>query len=361
MVSAICRYVGVVLFMLAGSTAWAQSALTPAPGCNDASATDPKILDHAPARCQPGSPPPTPLSAPVTITLVTGTVTIESFAPIALGLARGEFAKENLKVEVQVIPSNDSLSLLANGKVDVQWNAPDGGFLNAVSQGFELAWVAGNFSPSPNSRSGLWARKGMTVADLRGKTISSVTGPGSVIMYPIAAALQQGGVNPTDVIVQRFDAASGIVAFRNNAVQGIWLLDPAWTQFVNDPDYTFLKGQPLGEPLGGPIFGPSLLKQNRAAGAAFIRAFVRIVNTYFAGDYKANPDFVKEMAGFIKAPPEAVANTPSNVWDWEIRAGTVERIQAATMQAKALSYTAPMPESRLVDRDFYQQAVGRRR
>ena len=50
-------------------------------------------------------------------------------------------------------------------------------------------------------------------------------------------------------------------------------------------------------------------------------------------------------------------STPSLTMDWEIRAGTTTRLQAA-YKAAGVSKGSPLPESRTVDRSLYEEAVG---
>ena len=171
--------------------------------------------------------------------------------------------------------------------------------------------------------------------------------------------LAKGGFTAGDIVLQRFDVQGTVLALENGAVQGAWLLDPVWTKFANDPNYVFMQGQPLGEPLGGVIYGPTMRK-NRAAGVGFARAMARIYNTYLDGDYKADPVKVKEMAAILGVPETSLTAVPSNIWDWEIRDGTMTRIQDAVLLTKALMYTKPQPEAKLVDRSFYQEAIGRK-
>src|SRR5262249_52983027 len=93
-----------------------------------------------------------------------------------------------------------------------------------------------------------------------------------------------------------------ITAMKNKVIAGAWMLDPVWVQMANDPDFIFLKGQEVGEPLGGATFGPTMLKQNRAAGEAFVRAYARTISTYFNGDYKADPAFLAGAVGLVEGP-----------------------------------------------------------
>lgn len=67
-------------------------------------------------------------------------------------MAKGEFAKEGLDVELKVLPTPDALPLLAKGDVDAQWAAPEAAVMNGINGGFDIKWVAGNFSPTPPPR-----------------------------------------------------------------------------------------------------------------------------------------------------------------------------------------------------------------
>jgi NitT/TauT family transport system substrate-binding protein len=106
------------------------------------------------------------------------------------------------------------------------------------------------------------------------------------------------------------------------------------------------------------IMGPSLLKDDRRAGVAFVRAYIRTLNTYFAGDYKHDPKFVAELSSLLGVPEAQLQQTPSLIWDWEIRAKTIGGIQKAFIAEGALSDSKPLPASKLVDRSLYEQAVG---
>lgn len=123
--------------------------------------------------------------------------------------------------------------------------------------------------------------------------------------------------------------------------------------------YAFLGGQPQGEPLGGALYGPNLLQKDPDAGVAFLRAYIRTVNTYFAGDYKADRAFVAELAGLLKVDPKILASVPPLRMDWEIRKGTTDRLQK-TYRDAGVTKGAPLPEAKLVDRDLYAEAVGHR-
>mgnify|MGYP002682327858 CR=1 FL=1 len=65
-------------------------------------------------------------------------------------------------------------------------------------------------------------------------------------------------------------------------------------------------------------------------GQAFMRAYIRTINTYFAGNYHQDDKVMAEIQKFTGATNEAQAvlkNLDSLTFDWEVRSGTPTRIQ----------------------------------
>ncbi|MDR6976721.1 NitT/TauT family transport system substrate-binding protein [Streptomyces sp. 3330] len=343
----------------------ATRAVRPVEGCGTTSWTDPADLSagRTPARCQPGAPPPSPLSERRRLTLATGTLSAEYVAPLQVALDKGEFAREGLDVTLKVLPTPDALPLLAKGDVDALWAAPEAAVMNGVRGGFDIRWVAGNFSPGPGSKSGLWVRlkDGESAADvtMSGRRLGTMIGKGSVIAYPMEKALQRHGGDLARIQYQQLGSADVLTALQNGGVDSAWLLDPVWRRVEGEPGYAFLGGQPPGEPLGGLLYGPSLLADDVDAGVALLRAYIRTVNTYFAADYKTDAGFVGYLAKLLKIDEAILESTPSLRMDWEIRAGTTDRLQAAyEAQGVTAESASPLPESRTVNRRLYEEAVG---
>jgi NitT/TauT family transport system substrate-binding protein len=341
----------------------AEAAAGTVAGCEEA-LTDPADLspDREPARCESGTPAAVPLAETTPFTVTVGAPQAEFAAILYLAETQGEFDAENLDVTIQTLPANDAWPLLAQGQVDGVWSGPEAAFHNLIAQDFNLRWVMGNYFPAPESQTGLWASEasGITdISELAGGTIASLVGPGSVIMYPIAASLAEAGVSVTEVEVATFPAADILPALQNGAVDAAWILDPGWAALVDDPAYTFLQGQPPGEPLGGLGFGPSVLDENREAGVAFVRALIRTVNTYLAGDYKADTatvDLIAQAQGLDTT--DTLLSVPSLIWDWEIREGTSTRVQETMIELGSVEYDTPIPETETIDRSFFLEATG---
>lgn len=328
-------------------------------GCEDAW-TDPadRSAERQAARCKPNSPAPQPLKERTKIVIALTTKSAEVQAPLYYAKAKGEFEKENLDVELKIIPPADALNLLANKQVDAWFSGADASLHNALNQGYDLRWVAGNYFEPADSKSGLWTSKPTEISSLRGKTIGAAAGVGSVIVLPINQALSKGGLTVKDVKFQTLKPAEQLTALENGALDAAWLLTPAWGQVVDRPGYTFQGGQPPGEPLGGMMFGPTLLREKKDVGQALLRAYVRTISTYFTGDYKSDENMVNELANLLELKPAVIKSAPSLVYDWEIRQGTSKSMQEAWELTGGIRYKDLLPEDKVVDRSIYDFVVG---
>ncbi|MDO0911918.1 ABC transporter substrate-binding protein [Streptomyces sp. DT2A-34] len=339
-----------------------QRTVRPVEGCGTKAWTDPKDLSpsRTPARCRPGAPPPQPLSEPRELTIATGTLSAEYVAPLQVALDKGEFKNEGLDVDLKVLPTPDALPLLAKGDIDALWAAPEAAVMNGVRGGFDIKWVAGNFSP-PHSKSGLWVRlkegESASHVAMAGRKLGTMIGKGSVIAYPMEKALEQHGGGLAEIQYQQLGSADVLTALQNGGVDSAWLLDPVWRKVDGKQGYAFLGGQPPGEPLGGMLYGRALLQDDMDAGVALLRAYIRTVNTYFAADYKQDATFVTYLANLLKSEESILESTPPLRMDWEIRSGTTTRLQSA-YEAQGVSEGSPLPESRTVNRTLYEEAVG---
>lgn len=339
--------------------------IRPVEGCGATSWTDPSDLSatRTPARCASGTPAPQPLPKSRKLTIATGTLSAEYVAPLQVALDKGEFKKEGLDVTLKVLPTPDSLPLLAKGDIDALWAAPEAAVMNGIRGGFDIKWVAANFSPDPKSKSGLWVRlKEGESADrvaMAGRKMGTMIGKGSVIAYPMEKALEKHGGGLDRIQYQQLGSADVLTALQNGGVDSAWLLDPVWRKVDGESGYAFLGGQPLGEPLGGMLYGRTLLQDDVDAGVALLRAYIRTVNTYFAGDYKSDATYVTYLAKLLHTDRAILESTPSLRMDWEIRAGTTDRLQSA-YRAQGVAEGEALPESETVDRSLYEEAVGHR-
>ncbi len=102
--------------------------------------------------------------------------------------------------------------------------------MNGVKGGFDIKWVAANFSPDPKSKSGLWVRlkegESASRVAMAGRRLGTMIGKGSVIAYPVEKALEQHGRGLADIQYQQLGSADVLTALQNGGVDSAWLLDP---------------------------------------------------------------------------------------------------------------------------------------
>ena len=341
-----------------------------AEGCGPEAVTDQadRSAERPIAHCEPGYPEPQPLAEPTTIRLTAATQG-EYLAPVLLGNAFGEFEKENLTVEILQMPFADGMAQLGAEQADAANGGPFASFMNGVGSGLELRYVLANYSAFAGGdvttpQSGLWVRRDAfsdpenpDLAELAGQHIANSLGSGTVAVYWMGAALEEAGISLADVTFDAIAPADQFQALEGGAVVGAYMLDPFWTQVAEYPDeYVLVAVQP-GEPNGGIFFGPTLLEDNPEAGHAFVRAYIRTINTYLQPGYHDDEDVIAALAEAIPVDPAQLLAGNELRFEWEIREGLMEELQRWFIELDSQTVDV-IPEDQLVDRSFYLEAVG---
>jgi len=353
-----------------GDTGTAAAPIVPVAGCGKAAHTDPtnRSAGRPIATCDSGAPAPKPLAKHATITLTQG-AKAEFAAPVLLGISLGEFEKENLTVKLEIMPTPDAITQMGAGKVDAANGGPYATFTNAVLHGLDLKLVLANYSPTHGGdasvpQAGLWVRRDAfsdpqhpNLAELKGKTIANTLGNATISVYWMEAAMQKAGASLKDIKWSVVSPADGVTALEQGAVPAAYLLDPFWTQAASQPDkYALLAVQPP-EPNGAILYGPNLLEKHRDVGEAFARAYIRTINTYLQPGYHKDPKVVDALAKAMSVPPNAITSSPELRFEWEWPQGLTDDLQTAYIKLGTQTGAA-LPDSKLVDRSFYNRAVG---
>jgi NitT/TauT family transport system substrate-binding protein len=355
-----------------GSTTTAAGTATVA-GCAKGY-TDPSDLSltRQVARCEKGAPAPQPLAQKTKIRIASQ-FKLEFNSPVLLADSMGEFAKENLEVEFVNLKFSDAVPQMASGDIDVAVGGFEIALFNAGNRNLPVKAVLGNYYP-PHAgdysvaQTGLWCRRDSfsnpqnpNLKEIEKLRWASSVGKGSSGIYYSAAELQKKvpDLSIASTQVDVVPSADTVTALKNKAIDCGILLDPVWLQVANDPGYFQAATQTPGEPLGLYAFGKSLLQDKPDVGLAFTRAFIRTVNTYFAGDYHKDATVMAEVAKVTGQPVENLTKIDSLVMDWEIRKDTTTRIQQLFIDLGVITdFKTPVAEEKLVDRTFYMKAVG---
>ncbi len=342
-------------------------------GCAATGLTDPSDFspDRTIARCDPGYPQPQPLAEQVTIKLG-NRFRAEFVAPILLAEHYGLFEEENIVVEWEEISLTDSMVPLDDCTIDFAIGGTEAAFHNGVAQGLDVRMVLGNYFPpdagDPSiAQTGLWARRDVfsdpanpDITELKGARVASAVGLGSVVIYPLAQAFDDAGFSLLDMEFEQISAAEQFIALSNDAVQAAWMLDPYWIEASESPDdYVLLVTQTPGEPLGGVYAGPCVRTgDRREAGEAFVRAYIRAVNTYLPPNYQDDAEVMQALADETGAPIESLETTPGLYFDWEMRTNTSQSAQKYFIEFDTVEYEEVLPDEQVMDRSMYEAVVG---
>jgi len=367
----------VVILALVGvafTSATSGAATKVVAGCENG-ATDPANLSASRqvARCTSGNPAPKPLPEMTTVKMASA-FKLEFNSPVLLADSLGEFAKENIKLDLVNLGFADAAPQLASGQLDAAIGGIEIALFNAGNNNLPVKAVMGNYYPPDAGdtsvpQTGLWCRRDAfstpekpKLKEAQDLKWASSVGKGSVAVYYSVEELRKKVPNFSvkNTEIAQIPSADIVTAMKNKAVDCGVLLDPIWLQVANDPAFFLAATQTPGEPLGIVAFGKTLLEDHPEVGVAFTRAVIRTINTYFNGDYHQNPTVLAEIAKDTNQPTANLTRTPSLVMDWELRKDTTTRIQNLFIDLGVITeFKKPVPENKLVDRSFYLKAVGK--
>lgn len=302
--------------------------------------------------------PPEPLAEATTLTVAVSS-RLESFLHLFLADEMGEFAKENIEVEFEIVPTSESTLLLSQGDVDAVPTSMSAGNFNLIADGNAIRGVFPLNGEAEDSQPGFWVREdaigddGFQPSDLVGQRVLTPSGPGSyTVGYFWQTVLSAGGVGPNDVAWERISPSDAPLALISGGAPAAMLIPPFWQTVADDGCCVYVDGYPR-EPISFVAFGPSLLDGDPAVGEAFVRALARTVVTYLQGDYH-HADTADVVAELLEQPVEAYQAQPSPVWDptFPLAISEFDAVQQFFADTEVLSYDTPLTEADIFDPRF---------
>jgi NitT/TauT family transport system substrate-binding protein len=340
-------------------------------GCGAASLTDPADLSGSRpvARCAPGSPAARPLTPAVRLRVAL-TDRGETAAPLLLADRLGEFAAEGLDVEIVDLASTEAFAALAAGDVDAVVGPVDAPYFDAVDRGAAARLVLGGaLARAPGdtavAQPGLWFRSDLLSRhgrwyELAGMPVGLAAGWRSAAVYPVATVIDQGNLSLNDVEVVTIGGDEAVEELMGGKLAAAWLDQPAWARIAEAEGFELGATLPATESIDGTVVSARLLEADREAGVAYARAVIRTINTHLANDYRSDDAVMPALARATGASVDELAATPALLFDWEIRAGTTDRLQEAMVEVGSVGYERPLPEDELVDRSLALDGLGLR-
>jgi NitT/TauT family transport system substrate-binding protein len=308
-----------------------------------------------------------------TVKLSIGTSATLNAAPLFIAQAKGYFAKEHLDVSiVSNIVGIVAQPLLATGRMDAAYVGASVAFFNGVAGGHDVKFASGagqtkiGCKPTCAGSGFVVQRNGpiKKLSDLRGKKIAANGGFTGTSGYYLSQLLKQAGMTPDDVRVVDILLPDGLQALNNGAVSAAIDSGVGMTQHISsggpydligDMDKVLANGNG-----GGFIFGKSLIKENRRAGVAVIRAMLKAVRVDLKGDWVHDKEIVNILSKATGTPTWVIKASPVPVFDNNLAQTTQVLADMQSFwrfQGKLLNYAPSMKPPRYSDSGLLADAV----
>jgi NitT/TauT family transport system substrate-binding protein len=339
-------------------------------GCGDRAATDPSDLsaDRVVARCGSGSPEARPLPTRTPLRVAVPPEAGEEQAPVLLAHELGEFEDENLAVEIVERDLPAAMADLAAGRVDVVVGPLNGPFFDAVHDGTGArAVLGGALTRVPNRltspQTGLWLRRSAVpddkdLGDLQSQPVGVPGGVAGAALYPVSHLVEQRNAATGNMSVVDVSGDEAAEQLESGELAAAWLDGASWRSLAGDSGFELLATLPATESIDGTVFSRRLTAEDREVGLAYVRAVIRTINTDLSGDYQSDGDVVAALARATGLDEDVIADTRPLLFDWEIRDGTLPRIEDVLLTTGGVAYDSPQPREDLVDRTLASEAVG---
>jgi NitT/TauT family transport system substrate-binding protein len=212
-------------------------------------------------------------------------------------------------------------------------------------------------------QAGLWVRADAVEngrwLELQGEPVAVPYGIADISSGSIDRVLMQGNLSLNDVRVERAGGSEAAEMLVEGEVLAAWLDDPYWRDVAARGDGFWQAATRPQEPLDGVVMAEQILEgPERAAGVAFVRAQIRVINTWLDDNYRADPAVVDVILDATGWSADELHGSPALLFNWEIRDGHIGQLQESLVRSGAVLYPQPLPADDLIDRSLYEEAVG---
>jgi NitT/TauT family transport system substrate-binding protein len=292
---------------------------------------------------------PQPLPERTTL-VVSAVANLEVFTPLYVADVFGEFEKENIEIEIALLPATEAVPALALGQVDVSAVGITPTLFNLVSEGVDIRIVY----PGPSSAEGdgLWMSTEWLDTESMDGTIPRIvtpTGPG-LLDVPVYAWLENQGYSREDIVLEHLPLSEIATALDQGIYDGAWLHSPTFLPFAENRSASLVSEYPDGQTGIGYAFGPRLLAEEPEVGEAFLRALLRAQVTYLAPGYKSDSQLMGALAQVLDRTPEQLQQTAELTFLTEFDTTLYDQGQEVWLAlGDILNYDRPLPASAFID------------
>ena len=230
-----------MLLGLSATVASLLAACSPGPAAPAAAPTSGSAAATAPKPTGAAAAPATAASSGTGQPVIVGATAIIASAGLFVGIERGYFSQQGLDVQTTIVAnSNDTLPLVATGKMDVANNAVTAFMVNAVNDGVNMKWVAGQaVYTKKHGTLGLVVRKDLYdsgqvrgLKDLKGRKVAVpiIAGGGAIVLDK---GLAQVGLSKADVDLSELSVPNMPAALQNGALDAVMPAEPVVVQIAD--------------------------------------------------------------------------------------------------------------------------------
>jgi NitT/TauT family transport system substrate-binding protein len=219
-----------------------------------------------------------------------GALKLSNTAPIFIGMDKGFFEAEGIKVEPVWFRAAQPIAVAtATGDIDVGATGLTAGLYNSIGQGMKIAVVADKGREWPGYKltallvsTEQWKAGVRDLKDLKGKRVG-ITQIGSTFHYILGNLLEKKGMSLDDVKVVPL---GGIPSMRDtlisNQIESVFLNQPlvAAVEKSGGGNVLLWVGDHLPYQIAAIFYGEKLMK-NRSAAVSFMKGYIRSCRHYY--------------------------------------------------------------------------------
>ncbi|MFV2175911.1 ABC transporter substrate-binding protein [Actinomadura sp. LOL_016] len=294
------------------------------------------------------------------------------FAPLLLGIETGAFEKAGIDVEVEKIPSAESLPLVARGQLDAQMTSLSSAHFNTLKDGVDVRWIVPMDDqqeiPAGTPVPGYWSHKDVVgsatspdLAKLKGADVSTPTGGTGVSGLILDNALAEVGLGINDVkLSPPLVGPDALNALANGAVSAAWISAPLEVEAAKNPDLVPIAGYAPGVTGTAVMAGRTLLDRPELA-VKFTQVLSEVTTKHLDGDYRKNPETVRLLVAAEEVEASTIENSALLAFDPSFSMEGTEKfaddLQAFALKRGELEYEEPLDSADLIDARFTEAAA----
>jgi len=303
-------------------------------------------------------------------TVKVGALRLSSTAPIFIGMDKGFFESEGIKVEPVWFKAAQPIAVAtATGDIDVGATGLTAGLYNSIGQGMKIAIVADKGREWPRYKltallvnTEQWKAGARDLKDLKGKRIG-ITQIGSTFHYILGNLLEKTGMSLNDVKVVPLGSISSMRdTLISNQIESVFLNQPLVTAVEKNGQGNVLLwvGDHLPYQIAAIFYGEKLMK-NRSAAIAFMKGYIRSCRYYYdhALTKKEGPayqEILDLIAKYTEEKTDAIALAlPYNDRNGELLTEDIQK--QLDWYFKNGMVSTKMSSSEMVDLSFWKEAL----